>query len=628
MSSDSKEHGRRLAAILYADIVGFSALMGADEDEAHAATSAAMARCRDIVASHHGRVVNTAGDAFLAEFPSIVDAVSAAVDLQATAPAGATDIRDKSVRFRVGINIGDVIIDGDDIFGDGVNVAARIQELAPPGGIAVTRAARTQLGNRLDIAFQDLGQQMLKNIATPVRVFIAEPPFDKNGSHQTARVPARAAVRRKPVVVALGFVLGLLLFALGGTFVAQFVFREPLAVVEATFADARPVLAVLPFDELGPAAEDTYYADGFTEDIITHLGRFSELVVLSWNAVAPYRGHLPEIEKVRRELNARYVIGGSIRRQSNAIRLTVQLTDARDGTLLWSEQFQDAADDIFELQDTIAGTVAGALALGVEDVEQRSALKKPTDRLDAYDLVLRGRFELRKVDRANNLKARDLFRRALDLDPNYADARAGLAWTYVNDLWWGWNEWPEHSMESGEQLAREALDIDPNNVLALNALSELAWMKKDFQAARDFCRGAVRRNPNDPRAHASCAGTLIFSGAIEEGIRHGELTMRLDPEGSSWRNTTLAIGYYFQERYADAAQLLSRSAHFLDEDPAPHAVLAAIYSRMGRPEAAREEVERTLRLFPFFDAEIFAGNLAVTGYSDELLAGLREAGFE
>ena len=526
--------------------------------------------------------------------------------------------RGDDLTFRIGINLGDVIVEGDDIFGEGVNVAARVEALAPPGGIAITSTVWEQLGNRVDIGFEDGGTHRVKNIPTPVRIFTAKPPFRSAVSGTRSVTPVRKRIG--VLIAAIVAVVGLVVY-LWPDLTSRF-YRDASSTAEI---DGRPVLAVLPFRTQG--GNGTYFGDGFTEDLILHLGRFPDILVLSWNAVAPFRVNADPAE-VREQYNARYVIDGSIRRSGERLRVTVQLTDARDGLLLWSERYETAAAELFDVQDRIAGAAAGSLALGVVRLEEKAALDRPTEELDAYDLVLRGRDALRNVDRASNLAARDYFNAALELDPRYADARAGLAWTFTNEAWWGWSEWPSQTIETGVRHARDALNIAPRNTTALSALTELYWMQHELKAASEVCSRAVEANPNDARAHASCGGVLIFSGQLEEGIAHGELALRLDPAPTTWLFTNLSIGYFMTGRYEDAVALLSRSSDVMNEDPAPHAVLAATYARLGRMEAARVEVAETLRLSPFFDASVFAGNLAATGYEEAFLDALHKAGFD
>ncbi|NRG19024.1 hypothetical protein HPQ64_15130 [Rhizobiales bacterium] len=623
MNDRSHPTTRRLAAILHADVAGYSALMNSDEGATQAAVAQSMDRAREIVSAHGGRLVGTAGDAFLAEFPSVVEAVAAATEFQsAMADADPSASSGTPLSFRVGVNLGDVIADGDDIFGEGVNVAARVQTLAPPGGIAITRAVRDQLGKRLPVAFADGGAHSVKNISDPVRIYFARPPFTLQ-----ARPPPGRKYRRPLAFVAVFgaiFALGLATTALLDSFPGG---RRTFDQSRAP-TDSRPVVAILPFKDPANNAEEAYFANGVTEDVISHLGRFSELLVLSWNAVAPFADRPADIDALRKELKARYVIGGSIQRGREKLRLNVQLTDARDGILMWSRRYEAPIEDLFEVQDRITNAIAGSLAVGLNRIEQQRAFETPTEALDAYDLVLRGRSLIRRVERKANIEARKLFLAAAEKDPNYADAYASLAFTNVNDVSWGWSEWPTSALDKGIEYADRALALDERNVLAMTARSEILYLQGRLASSRAQCLRAVEINPNDAQARSTCGSVMIFSGDFQEGIRNLELSIRIDPESSSWTLTNLAVGYYLVGRFKDAADLLSAGARGFDEDPAPHAVLAAANARLGRMEAAQREVEKALRLYPFFDAAIFASNIGNEENSRKLLNGLRAAGFK
>jgi len=614
---------RRLAAILHADAADFTATMRADEEAAQAAISRAMALARATADAWRGRVVGTAGDAFLAEFASVVDAFAAAVAFQkawATARTGGTS---PPLAFRIGVHLGEVIVEGDDIFGDGVNLAARVQAQAPPDGVSITAAVRQQLGTRSDIAFDDAGLRPLRGAGEPVRIFAAYPPFDP--ASRRRRLPRLKG--RKLLPLASG---ALVLALSAGTLAVIFgTFNPPAApdeVIASAFEEPRPVVAVLPFDDPTAGADAGYFADGVTQDVIAHLGRFSELLVLSWNAVAPFRDGVADLAAIRRDTGARYVLHGSIRRGDGRLRIAVQLTEAADGVLVWSRRYDAGMDDVFRLQDRIAGAVAGALAVGVAKIEETRAIAQPTDALDAYELVLRGRAHARPVDRESNLKARAAFTRAIDADPDYADAHAGLAWTHLADIWWGWTEWPRVALETAHARADRALALDPRNVQALNVRAELQFMDRRLVAARQSCSKAVEINPNAAGALATCGGVMVFTGDLASGIEQLEASLRLDPHPSSWVFANLGAAYFLVGRYGDAADLLGAGG--FHEDPAPYAVLAAVYARLGRPRAAADAVERTRRLFPFFDAATFANNLAGAEHAADLLAGLKEAGFE
>lgn len=379
---------RKLTAILSADVHGYSRLMGVDEAGTHATLTTYRGVIAGAIARHDGRIVGTAGDSVLGDFPSVVGALNAAVEIQrALAGHNAGLPADRRLEFRIGINVGDVIVDGEDIFGDGVNVAARVQALAAPGGIAISGAVYDQVRNKLDLAFRDRGSHRAKNIAEPVRVY---------------GVPLEGAARRRTARLARGHWIGviaaglavLLLVPLLTIWPGRTLWYRTDPATESVLG-ARPTIAVLPFANQSQDPEQDYLSEGITEDIIAALGRFSSLTVLSWNAVAPYKGQTVAPEQLSHDLGARYVADGSVRRADDRIRVTIQLTDAKRGVLLWSERYDRSVQDLFALQDDITREIVSALAIRVTYLEQERAFAKPTDNLTAYDYYLQARQSLR-----------------------------------------------------------------------------------------------------------------------------------------------------------------------------------------------------------------------------------------
>lgn len=605
---------RTLAAILSADVVGYSRLMEEDEAATYAALRAALDRAAGIVAARDGVIASTAGDAFVAWFPSVRAALEAALELQREAPGPNGDRAASALLFRIGIDLGDVIEDGGDVYGGGVNIAARVQALAEPGGVMVTAAVREQLRSRLPVAFEDQGARRLKNIATPVRIFAV-----RRGSRTRVALPAS---RRGIVVAGLSVAAlaaaGLLLPAL---------LRDPAGEPGPLPAagSGRPVVAVTPFEDRSVAPVGDYFADGVTEDVIAQLGRFPELVVLSWNAVATY-GDAP-LQRVARDLGARYVVDGAIARSGKRMRVTVQLSDARRGALLWSERYDERLSDIFALQDRISRSVAGQLATRLTRLEQDRAREAPAERIGAYELVLRGRARLRTTTRAANLEARELFQRATTVDPEYAAAYVGLGWTHSADVLWGWSHDPPATLRNAERAARRAIALESESAPAHALMANILRFTGRLEEARREIERALVLNPNDPTAHAIHGTVLLYSGESTAAIPALETARRLDPLLPVWTSTNLAQAYYFERRYEDARALLEDVDLDLGEDVAPHAILAAVLARMGRPDAARREVETVRRLYPFFDARSFAESVSGEAEAAFLLEGLELAGF-
>jgi len=609
---------RRLSAILHADIVGYSALMGRDEAGTHAAVRSRMARAAELAAAHGGRVVKTAGDAFLAEFPSVVEAVTAAVEFQrgnAAANVEAESLGMVAPVFRIGVNLGDVIADGDDIFGDGVNVAARVEALAPPGGVALTGAAREQVGDRLDLGYDDRGAHRLKNIAAPVRVHIVR----GLGAAPVARA-ARPAGRLILAALILTIVGTLTLWsdalvsALGGR-------SAPPDV-----AGGKPTIAVLPFSDPSAGPEFAYFSAGVTEDVISQLGRFSGLLVLSWSAVAPYRDTPASPEDLSRRLGVRYLVSGTIQRSAGELRVAVQLTDAARGVLLWSDRYEQPMGDLFIVQDRISRAIVSALAVKVTKLEQDRALDKPTDDLGAYDHVLRGRSQLRAADRDANMQARAEFTAAIAADGSYADAYVGLGFTHLADALWGWTEWPDRAIEEALVNAGKAIELNPDNALAHALMANALRVQGEFTRAEAAIERALELNPNDALSHAVHGAVLLYSGHSEPAAAELELAARLDPSSPTWVLVTLALAYYFEGRFEEAATLLDHSGRDLAEDVSGYAVRAAALAELGRIDDAKAAARRVRLLYPFFDAASFARNVATAEDAPRLVESLAKAG--
>jgi TolB-like protein len=505
--------------------------MGEDEVGTHARLIAARPVIEGKIGDHGGRVLGTAGDAILAEFASVGDALAAALAIQVTLGAATADLSEaRRLAFRIGINLGEVIVDGDDIFGDGVNIAARIEGLGEAGGIAISAAVADQLRQQPGVVFEDLGLRRLKNVAEPVRAYAVR----RSGSG--TRVPTARRRRRWPwglaALVAVLIAGGGMLHQLGWLAPAP---ATPEPPTEARLAAGKPTIAVLPFREQGGEADGVYFADGVTEDVISELGRFSSLLVLSWSRVARYRDQPTSLDALSRELGVRYVVSGTIRRSGDALRVSVQLTDAARGVLLWSERYDVALAELFAVQDAITRQVVGELAGSVSRLEQARVLERPTEDLGAYDLMLRGRALLRNVERQVNFSARSLFEAALAIDPGYVDAHVGLAMTDVNDVKYGWTEWPADALERAMAHVDRAVASDGANPHAHAVRAELWRLNGDLEDARRASDRAIALNPNSALGHATRGGVLVYAGMLEPAIDALELALRLDPHlDASW----------------------------------------------------------------------------------------------
>jgi len=599
---------RRLAAVLAADVVGYSRLMQADDQ----ATLAALTERRRLfaarAAAHGGRVVNAPGDSILVEFPSVVAAVQCAVELQrelAALDAGVAEAR--RMRFRMGIHLGDVLVDGAGIYGDGVNIAARLESACEPGGVALSAAAYEQVRDKLPLSFVDRGEQQVKNIARPVRIYAVE-LAGKRAPRRRLAVGRRSAIAAVLAIAALA----------GGWWAAQWA-RAPVEAAAAT-------IAVLPFaNQSGdPKRED--FRDGVTEDIINALGRFSELRVMSHSAVQPYKAAPTLPEQIGRELGVRYLVRGSVRQAGARVRVGVELSEAASGRLLWSERYDAEGKEVFEIQERIARNVAGTLAVKLTGLEQQRAAGKRPESMEAYDLVLRAREHIARADRVGNREARALLARAVQLEPRYAEAYTWLAEAELQRAAYGWIENPEEALRRTEQHARAALAInDPgSNARAHSMLGALHSFTGNFHAALAESERALALNPSDAFAHAQRGSVLLWLGRIEDSIKASETARRFEPRLTSLRAFNLVLAHFLAGR-ADAAVAVCES--YLGVDRAElRAVCAAALAEAGHADRAREAAAETKRLQPFFDVQDFGGRLADPALAEKAREGMRRAG--
>src|SRR6202049_2624063 len=489
----SSEHvERRLAAILAADVAGSCRLIGIDEEGTLARLKALRRTIFDPkIAEHHGRVVKNTGDGAIAEFASVVDAVRCADEIQRGMAEQNIDVpQDKRIELRIGIHVGDIIIEENDIFGDGVNIAVRLEGIAEPGGISISEDARRQIRGKIDITFEDLGSQSLKNIAEPMRVW---------------RVPNGRAV--PPVQNRL-----------------RVDDAEPLALPD------KPSIAVLPFQNMSDDPGQEHFTDGIVEEIITGLSRMRWLSVTARNSSFVYKGHSVNVKQVGRELGVRYVLEGSVRKAANRVRITAQLIDAATGTHLWADRFDGGLEDIFELQDQVTASVVGAIAPKLEQAEIERAQRKPTESLDAYDYYLRAHASIHPWTREGNEEALRLFYRAIELDPGFASAYGMAAWCWFQRQASGWSADRAHETAETERRARRAAELGKDDAVALSAAGfVLAYVVHDMAAGVPFTDRAVALNPNLAWAWLYSGWARIWLGQPDAAIEHLAHAMRLSP---------------------------------------------------------------------------------------------------
>jgi TolB-like protein/class 3 adenylate cyclase/Tfp pilus assembly protein PilF len=620
---------RRLAAILSADVAGFSRLMGADEVGAHRM----LASCRQVmdalIESHRGRIVGTAGDSVLAEFQSVVDAVTCASAVQREIAKINIDLpADRRMLFRIGVNLGDIIVDGDNIFGDGVNVAARLQALAEPGGIRIGATVYQEVRNKLPLAYRSLGTQRVKNIAEPIMVYAV----DADGTEGGAGRMLRRRFGRPARLVAAAAVLCAIAAALWWQMPRVMEAFAPADRASATgraAASGKVTLAVLPFANQSDDPGQDYFTDGLTEDITAALGRFPNLSVMAPNASARYKATTEAPATIGHALGVRYLVEGSIRKAGARMRVSARLIDATSGVQLWSDKYDSELKDVLAVQDAITRRIAGTLAVRLDKIEEARALAKPAESLAAYDYVLQGRAQFARVTRSANREARRLFERAIDLDPHYALAYAMLGGTYDEEARSGWTEFTDDAIAKAEQLARKAIDLDPALPQGHRLLASSYMRRQQYDLALQELDRALQINPSDSESLAMRGAMLVWAGRSAEGAKDLESALSLDPT-QELLTFNLGSAYYLMSRYEDAARILERSLAY-DRVPLmkaySQAVLAAAYAQLGRAEEAKRARANALAFYPFFDAASFVEQYKSDGDRERLTRGLQGAGF-
>jgi adenylate cyclase len=580
---------RKLAAILSADVEGYSRLMGDDE----VATVRTITEYREVIASvvggRGGRVVDAPGDNVLAEFPSVVDAVQSAVEIQRELQSRNTDLPlSRQMRFRVGINLGDVIVEGERLYGEGVNIAARLESLADGGGICLSGTAYDQIEGKLPFQCDFMGEHTVKNIARPVRVYRLR--LDPRRSPSLRR---RSTAGRWVTRVTAAVAIAALLVA--GGWVGSRWLRTPESA--GLPLPDKPSVAVLPFSNVSQDATQEYFSDGVTEDLITGLSKVSGLFVIARNSVFTYKGKAVKVREVGRDLGVRYILEGGVQRAGTRVRITAQLVDATTGYHMWAERYDREVRDIFALQDEVTQQIVRALAVKLTEAERVRLGRAPTGVLEAYDLVLRGHEARKRTTREGNAEARRLFVKALDLDPEYASAYAGLSSTHLQSWQFGWST-DRESLDRARELAERAVALNDNLVDGCHLLGQVYLWEKEHDRAIAQAERAIALAPNDADGFETLAEILGWSGRAEESIRLIRQAMRLNPHYPFYYLWTLGHAYYLTERRQEAldtfAMLVKENPNFL---PA-HAFRAVLLGELGRMKEAREAWQEAERLSP------------------------------
>lgn len=599
---------RRLAAILCGDVSGYSRLMGADEEATLKTLSSRRSIIDRLIAHHRGRFVNSAGDSVLAEFASVVNAVQCAVEIQRTLKAENAEITaSRRMEFRIGVNLGDVMVEGDQLYGDGVNVAARLEGLAEPGGICISGTVREHLGNKLALSYADLGPQSVKNIVEPIRVFKVLPDQNATTLVKIGRPPRR--------YLRHGVFSGIGLAIIAGTIVIvqHLALRTltprasiPLAQNLSLQLPTIPSIAVLPFVNMSGDHEQEYFSDGITDDLTTALAKLPGLLVIARTSAFAYKGKSVRVQEVSKELGVKYLLEGSVRKGGNEIRITAQLVDATTGDHLWAEHYDGRPfHDIFALQDEIVQKIVTTLNLRLSLAEAGTLVAKQTDNLEAYDDFLRGLGHLRSGSvEPENRRAREMFDKAVALDPKYADALTELGYTYYTDWIWHWGQEP-NPLNLAFEIEQRAAALDDSQALAHALLGELHLLRREYDQSLFEGERAVTVGPNLALAYFWLADILNRLARPAEALDQVEKAIRLDPRNRYIYLFQMASAYTRMGRYSEAIPLLKSHLSSLPNSPGAHVLLIVDYTELGREQEAKAEATEVLRIDPGFSIEVF-----------------------
>ena len=581
---------RRLAAIVSADVVAYTRLMERDEVGTHARLRARFkALIEPKIGEHGGRVVKLMGDGLLAEFPSVVDAVNWAVEVQAkVAELSAAEPDEQRIVYRVGVNLGDVIVDGDDIYGDGVNVAARLQEIAERGGVCISEKVQTEVRGKLNVEFVDGGTQTVKNVRDPLRIWRWSP----------GQVEASDTALRP----------------LAG---------EPLALPD------KPSIAVLPFDNMSGDPEQEYFADGMAEDIITALSHMPWFFVIARNTTFTYKGRAVDVKQVARELGVQYVLEGSVRKGGNRLRITAQLIDAMTGKHVWAERYDREIVDIFAVQDEVTEAIVGAVAPEFLSVEAKRAQRKDPGLLDAWECVMRGRALVWKMGREEVAEARKLFERAIQLAPSGEFGMSDLAFVHFLEFYYRWSGSPERSSDEMIRVAEKAVAVDDHDAWAHTMLGLVNVFARRWDEALPAVERAIELNPNFAPAHGVRGFALALVGEVDEAIESIDNADRLSPRdsfkafwimGRVWAN-------FIDGRYEEAVKTAQQAIRLAPNNPTYRRQLAASYAMMDRIDEAQAAIQEYLRLEPNHTvADSKKVPTKIPEHLERFLNGLRRAG--
>jgi adenylate cyclase len=625
---------RKLTAILSADAVGYSRLMGEDEPATVRTLETYKRVISDLIQQHRGRVVDSPGDNLLAEFASVVDAVQGAVAVQKELQNRNMELPEtRRMQFRIGINLGDVIEEEDRIYGEGVNIAARLESLAEPGGICVSKAAFDHIETKLPLGYEYLGEQTVKNIAKPVGAYkvLMEPRVTIKASAPTR---PKEGARRRPMIIAL---VSVLLMAAAAAVFWRYVFPPVSPPVEKALQQQiaiplpdKPSISVLPFNNLSGDPAQEYFSDGITEEIITALSKVPKFLVIARNSTFTYKGKPVRVQQVSQELGVRYVLEGSVQKAGDKIRINAQLIDALTGNHLWAERYDRNLKDLFAVQDEITKKIITAMQVKLTEGEQVQAAARSTSNLEAYLKYLQARDLLNRGNPQSTASAKQLAEEALALDPRYSSAYYVLARAAINKAWGETGKSRQDSLEKSMELLQKAIILDDTNAEAHSLLGWIFSMTRQYDKALAEGEKAVAFDPNSADAHMYFGKILTFAGRSKESIPELQTAIRLNPIPPNVYLYSLGISYTLTGQYDEAITSCERAVRREPNSPWPRLFLAAAYSLAGRDEKARIEAAEVLRINPKFSLENFAQGVTYKSQEDKerLISALRQAGLK
>jgi adenylate cyclase len=632
MTTDKSK--RKLVAVVHADVKGYSRMMGEDEDHTVRTLASNRQEMSRLVKFHRGWVRDTAGDGFLLEFTSVVDAVMFAVEFQREMKERNAHLPDgKRMEFRIGVNIGDVIYDGGTIYGDGVNIAARLESLADAGGICISGAAYEQVKKRLDVGFEYVGDKSVKNITEPVSTYKVLLEARKGAESREKSRQAKPWAWRVSYFIAAAICV--VVVASVGIWYFHFHSvsppdKVPLAEEPTLKLPDKPSIAVLAFDNLSGDPKQEYFSDGITEQIITGLSKMPHLFVIARNSSFAFKGKPVSVQEVGRKLGVRYVMEGSVWKQGDRVRVTAQLIDAQTGGHVWSEQYDRDSKDVFAIQDEVTLAIMRAMRVQLTDGEQAALWQRKvlTTNREAFEKYLQGRKYVYQATAGANAKARQLEEEVIALDPRFALGYATLSLTHLVDAIYGWSKDPNESARKAYELANKALSLDDSLDFPHSLLGGLYAHMREYDKAIAEAEKAVELNPNGDQAMAWLGYILNYAGRPEEAIIVIEKAMRLNPIPVAWYYQILGTAYRLTNQYDRAIASLEKGLRIQPEHAICLIELVAAYSLAGRQDDARKTAAEFLRLNPKSSVEVFAKQYKDPAVQEQLINALRKAGLK